>query len=326
MRHYLRLGLNTPKDFRQLQKADTAQGEYNMEFAVHNSGLKPFPLFHALDKRGAAAHGHSGSRTLKDHLIGTCQILKAWNQPIDLCLAGLFHSGYATEFFPHPLFDLTERGDLRRLIGVEAEERVFLFCTIDRRDLLRQLSGTDLIPETGLKALNFRTQQRWALDQGTVADLLLIEMANMAEQMSGDGMGPGQWMASVSRLGYLVREVVSHVPPIFNNCTVGLRSDDEGRARTAYLQGCAALSENYLTAKKDFAEAHSSNPWVFEPQILLGLMALDSADWGEAKRFADQSINLLRQWGTAWDKRRSWAEWNELAERVKSLAERAMAG
>jgi hypothetical protein len=190
--------------------------------------------------------------------------------------------------------------------------------------MLRQLSGRDRIPETGLNALNFRTQQRQPLSQLAVAELLLIEMANMAEQISGDGMVPGHWMASVSRLGCLVREVISPVPPIFNNCTVGLTPEDEGRARSAYLRGGSALSEDYRSARKDFAETYSSNPWVSEPYILLGLMALDSDDWSEAKRYADQGIDLLRQWGTPWDKRRSLGEWNELAECVKSIAERAM--
>lgn len=299
---------------------------FGMESVLdHNPEVQPLPLFHVLDERGAATHGHLGDRTLKDHLIGTWTILKAWDQPVTLCHAGLFHSVYATDFFPHPLFDFTERADLLRLIGSEAEGRVFLFCTIDRRDLLRQLSGKDRIPETGLDALNFRTQQRQHLNQLAVAELLLIEMANMAEQISDDGIIPGRWMAPVSRLGCLVREGLSHVPPIFNNCTIRLRPEDEDCARSAYLRGGAALAEDYHSTKKDFAEAHSRNPWISEPQILLGLIALGSGDWGEAKRYADQSIDLLRQWGTSWDKRRSWGEWKEMAERVKSIAERAMA-
>ena len=137
----------------------------------------------------------------------------------------------------------------------------------------------------GLDVLNFRTKKRQHLSRLMVAELLLIEMANTAEQTSTDEMLPGCWMREVSWAGGLIRDVISQSPPIFNNCTIQLRQQDEESARSSYLHGLAALADDYRSAEQYFVNAHLYNPWIAEPRILLGIIALYSGDWGKAEQY-----------------------------------------
>ncbi len=75
---------------------------------------------------------HSGNRSLFDHLDGTARLLFDWEQGIHVTQAGLFHSIYGTTQFKHASFPIEGRHIIRRLIGAEAEELVFEFCTLDR--------------------------------------------------------------------------------------------------------------------------------------------------------------------------------------------------
>jgi hypothetical protein len=60
------------------------------------------------------------------HSLNTFQILKSQNRPQEVCLAGLFHSIYGTEFV-NPNVELT-RETVQGYIGSEAEHLVKLFC------------------------------------------------------------------------------------------------------------------------------------------------------------------------------------------------------
>jgi hypothetical protein len=74
---------------------------------------------------------HSG-RTLFDHLCGTHELLREWGNRSDVCDAGLFHSIYGTRHFRHRAWPLDDRKTIVGLIGPEAEELAYLFCTADR--------------------------------------------------------------------------------------------------------------------------------------------------------------------------------------------------
>jgi hypothetical protein len=85
--------------------------------------LVPFLIEHgALD----AAHG---TRCLLDHLLGTFRFLREWGNPTPICIAGLFHTYYGSESYKKGLEVATiqQRRLLRRVIGVEAEELVWLY-------------------------------------------------------------------------------------------------------------------------------------------------------------------------------------------------------
>ena len=98
----------------------------------------------------AAALGHS-RRSFLEHLLCTWRILADWRMPVAVCRAGFMHSAYSTSFYPHALFSLDERDAVTHMIGREAEELAFRFCTMDRRgfwDALvkRPRSGTLTYP------------------------------------------------------------------------------------------------------------------------------------------------------------------------------------
>ena len=120
-----------------------------------------------LEEIGAVDKSHS-ERTLLDHLLGTYNKLKEWNAPEYLQDAGLFHSVYGTSSFKHQ--STNNRDAVRALIGEQAEEIVFMFCSLEE-------------PRTE----NIRNMQ----DGQLKADLLLLANANeedMVEARQDDSL------------------------------------------------------------------------------------------------------------------------------------------
>ena len=86
-----------------------------------------------LDKKLTEYLGSLGlkrNQKIIDHLIGTSEILKDMDAPSYLIDAGLFHSVYGEVASKLPPNSLIERSDLQEVIGIQAEEIVFLFCSI----------------------------------------------------------------------------------------------------------------------------------------------------------------------------------------------------
>jgi hypothetical protein len=81
--------------------------------------------------REAEAMRHSSS-TLLEHLLGTRQLLVAWSCRETVCDAGLFHSVYGTESYSLSAVPLSDRAQVRSLIGREAERLAFLFCVMEK--------------------------------------------------------------------------------------------------------------------------------------------------------------------------------------------------
>jgi hypothetical protein len=134
----------------------------------------PAPLLALLRASGAHACSHSG-RTLMDHLAGTYQMLKSWQAPEDVCLAGLFHSVYGTNAFHRQSLAFTERHKVRSLIGAEAEELAWIFCSVERpQAFLDCVHGSQL--------LSRHDQAQIHCTPDTLSKLLEIECANLIEQ------------------------------------------------------------------------------------------------------------------------------------------------
>ncbi len=104
---------------------------------------------------------HGNHRTLFEHLDGTAKLLIDWEQGIHVTQAGLFHSIYGTSQFKHCSFPIEGRHIIRRLIGAEAEELVFEFCTINRSKFPW---GTYLPPER--RAVLYTIEAANLIDQG----------------------------------------------------------------------------------------------------------------------------------------------------------------
>src|SRR4051794_16085550 len=95
-------------------------------------------LIGRLTEIGALDGAHSG-KTLVDHLIGTCEILQAWNEPDSVCIGGLVHSIYGTEVFKPVSIPRERRSEVRAIIGEEAEYLGYLFSGLKRSSLWTNL-------------------------------------------------------------------------------------------------------------------------------------------------------------------------------------------
>ena len=65
---------------------------------------------------------------LLEHLIGVHNILKELNVSKHIQDAGLFHSAYGTPYFKEQI--PIDRDVVRKLIGNDAEELVYIFCSL----------------------------------------------------------------------------------------------------------------------------------------------------------------------------------------------------
>lgn len=128
-----------------------------------------------LRKANTGQMPHS-ERGLLDHLIGTRQLLVAWEGRLALCDAGLFHSVYSTEHYELKAIPLCMRDEVRQLIGDEAESLVWLFCMMRRKTLNQNLH----------RDRDFSVQHRlsgeWTpITEGQFQDLITMTFANCLE-------------------------------------------------------------------------------------------------------------------------------------------------
>lgn len=119
---------------------------------------------------------HSG-RTLCDHLLGTHDLLRAWGNSEHVCLAGLFHSIYGTQEYALKSVPLESRDTIRQLIGSEAEDLAFTFCTVDRGGLFQRIDGAFV------RLKRFESEADVDVSYDSFRHLIEIEVANIVEQM-----------------------------------------------------------------------------------------------------------------------------------------------
>ena len=262
----------------------------------------------------AALLGHSG-RSFVEHLLCTWRILADWRMPRAVCRAGFMHSAYSTSFYPHALFRLDERTRLRQLIGREAEELAFRFCTMDRRGFWDQLVTRRPRPVLSY-ADRLRPGARVRVDRQTLTRLLIIESANIAEQSKADDGGPSPWMSRVLRWWEYLDE--RSLPQGFRHRPTLSRRADEA-AIEAYRR---ALTLPRTKAVRLLQRGIEQNPWAGEPRILRALCLRECGESSEAGLTARAGADLLSMWGAAWDKRLSANAWKALAARIQSGAAR----
>ena len=128
-----------------------------------------------LDEFGADSHEHEKG-SLRDHLIGTHDLLQEWGNKEYVALGGLFHSIYGTQYFRISSASLGERGRIAETIGRDAEQLAYLFCAVDR---------TGFIYEAGKPSPTLWDCVANELIEVTpqvVKNLVEIEAANFIEQ------------------------------------------------------------------------------------------------------------------------------------------------
>ena len=260
-----------------------------------------------LRRRGADTVPHRRASLLR-HLRGTEAILERWGQPQHVRLAGLMHSVYATDAFTHPIVERAERERIRALIGREAERLVFLFCSLDRRDLFSTIAAAP--GEHGPLRLPAREGDAPLEIAGPeVGDLLVLYLANEAEQACRDDGSPATCLAFGSQLAGWTRDRARVVPPVFAAGLQRVEREDE-----------AALLAAYAAAFADPAGAALVMPvlerelGVGEPLAIAALHALAAGDVARAAVTARRAATFMATWNTAWDKRLAPARWLQLAD------------
>jgi hypothetical protein len=263
----------------------------------------------------AAVLRHSG-RTFLEHLLCTWRILTDWGMPVAVCRAGFLHSAYSTSFYRHALFRLDERDTVKRMIGREAEELAFRFCTMDRRGFW------DVLAKSHVKgALTYPDRLRAGrpvrVARKTLSRLLIIESANVAEQSKASDGGPAPWMSRVLRWWKFLDE--RSIPSRFA-IRPALAKGAEERAIESYR---AALTLPAVRALPLLDDAVRQNPWAGEPRILRALCARQTARDAIARQDARCGSELLATWAVAWDKRLRVEGWQAVAARVEKTATRS---
>ncbi|KWF03158.1 GNAT family N-acetyltransferase [Burkholderia pseudomultivorans] len=159
-----------------------------------------------LVETGAGQVSHSG-RTFLDHLLGVKDLLKRWGCDVDVQAAGLFHSVYGTNRFKTTLVGLHARPLVAQLIGREAEELAFLFCSSERPQAWLDACATG-------KLVDRRSGKAKAVPKALLGRLIEMECANLIEQSSGKkflqsvpALAKG---AGIALNASMIDEIVSH--------------------------------------------------------------------------------------------------------------------
>ena len=136
--------------------------------------------FDQLNDLGATKVAHWNG-DLQAHLLGTHNLLRAWGNSDDICLAGLYHAVYGTDGFPSQLVDLSDRLRIASIIGRRAEELAYLYAACDRDTVYPQIGRSEPVIFS-----NRFTRQERPLPREELADLCELTLANELEIVAND--------------------------------------------------------------------------------------------------------------------------------------------
>ena len=295
--------------------------------------------------------------TFKEHLVGTFGVLAAWGQPVDVRRCGLVHTAYSGDLFQFYVYDAgneTDRGVVRSVVGEEAERLTWLFGTVQRGALLRLADvmsgaleragemGAD--PEAATR-VRHRLGGEINVTNSEIAKMIIVTLADYLEQMvevngwrdhhqvdaplrlyPGDGR-PAIAMHWISRMCLAVRDHLDAIPPIFGRCTRTISHAEEVGARDAYWK--VVTDEDTLLEAEQLAllaEAARRNPFVGEPLLLLAQLHFRNGRHALAAEACAAALERFYDMATAWDKRRSYANWVGFARMLYLRATRMARG
>lgn len=270
-----------------------------------------------LRERGAERQDHTG-RSLLDHLTGTYELLRRWQQPSQVCWAGLFHSVYGTESFGGAIVARDDRDAVRGLIGVEAEALVYAFCGMRRGEFLEEVAGHAAHTSD---PLHVPSRDGWSvapLSRAQVGGLVITILANHLEQMVTPDGFPQAGLSAASRLLRLSRGYSRSVPGLLGGGARNITLHAERRLMQAYREAWATeqvSSEELLRLTR----SSGAIPYLGEPFVRLALEALGRESWLLAGRLVASADELFAIWGISWDRRLTPEEWGELASRVREI-------
>lgn len=283
-----------------------------------------------LRAEGAGDLTHARAGTLLDHLAGTYEIVSRWEQPAAIAHAALIHSVYGTDVYGRALLPLARRHELVSLAGEQAERLAYLFSVTPRgpllagthawlRDVPRRLAG-----EAGTAA------DPPAGEAGTAADppgghdesdaLIVLHMANLADQAQARDGSPGAWLAKLRELAELVIASEAVTLPLFIAELATFTAADEAHTRELYRAGLAE-DDDLERRRTRLALAAATCAVVPEPCVWLAHLSHCRRDVAGATWWARCAQRRLRALGTAWDKRLTFGEWGQLARLLERPGE-----
>jgi aspartate beta-hydroxylase len=232
-----------------------------------------------------------------------------------VCEAGAFHSVYGTDVYGRRLVPRSERRLIRAAIGEAAERLVFLFSVMARRAFTEAVEALPEIPAAGMR-IPCRGRGGCRHENATrdeVAALLLLLIANEAEQACAPDGGPSPWVAHASALARKAGASSLPAPPVFDGGRAHVLPEDEAGALDAYRSGLLAMRTDPHAARRHLTRAAALLPWVGEPAVWLAYLDLQQGDTAAAGTRAAQGRDGLDRWGAPWDKRMSFEQWEWLA-------------
>ena len=167
-----------------------------------------------------------------------------------------------------------------------------------------------------------RTERVTAAEGGA---LLVVHMANAAEQGRAADGGPDLWVSGASQWGRWAKSLVERAPPVFDHCDAVVSPTAERAALEAYGRALPHVVDHPAAAAAEVLAAAARLPWVAEPVLLAGYCALRCGQWVDAFQYAERARTLLAQWGTAWDKRLTYEQWTATAVAIADRAHAAFA-
>ena len=262
-------------------------------------------LIALLEANGAGEMRHAGGRSLLDHLVETSAIVRRWGQPDWIANAALVHSAYGTDRVRHsaPPLALSSRGRVSEVGGPRAERIAYLFSAVPRDPLLARTYRWAPVP----------LDEDVAPTRNELDELVLLHMANVAEQLRADDGSPGIWLARVRGWAELLIDSEAVVLPEFIARLAGFSEADERLARQAY-RGSIGSADSTERRTDRLALAASVCPVIAEPCVWQSYLAHRRRDADSARWWARCAVERLFGLGTAWDKRLSFEQWRELAE------------
>ncbi|WP_433133549.1 DUF6817 domain-containing protein [Micromonospora sp. CA-240977] len=140
-----------------------------------------------LRRQGAEQIAHPGGN-LYAHLCRVRERLALLGCGSDVQAAGLTHAAYGTDGFDLALLDRADRGVLRDLVGVDAEELVYLYGACDRSRSWPELAATGDVFDrfVGQVRTPNPVQLRSLMDLSIVNELDVIEQDPAVADRHGD--------------------------------------------------------------------------------------------------------------------------------------------
>ena len=299
------------------------------------------PVLPAVLARGVGQDWHKAG-TFRHHLVGVTRSLTLWQQPREVRLLGLLHSVYGNAFVDLVKFDpASERARLRDLVGDEAEQLVFLFCTRSRAQFVRRVLEGAIAADGSVLLDEASGMHR--LEAAEVAAFVVVSMADTIEQWfswqddiysrfpqtserpqavhwaaslwPGPMRPSGRMLHQISMLGRALHHPalagLLPLPPVFDQCQAALSAADEAAATALYWsviqQDQPLVDLDVATAVLEQAVRH--NPWVGEPQMVLAQLYLSAGRADDAASAAAGALQQFCAWGNTWDKRVAWDAW-----------------